>query len=182
VNEVEWGVAPLYQWRAYDENGDVLEKNGTPVVGKEAGHSLTNCLAVPRRVKSEKRKQLAVEFIKYFEGKTARAEYATNCVPIYTTLSDVFNNLEPITINAGKKEIQASIPNKDVILRAMAYSTPGDWSYVENGNWIAGWSAVLNTNVRDGAMTLSQFFEDAKVLETNTTLKGYKAKEKYTGR
>ena len=59
VNEVEWGVAPLYQWRAYDENGDVLEKNGTPVVGKEAGHSLTNCLAVPRRVKSEKRKQLA---------------------------------------------------------------------------------------------------------------------------
>lgn len=184
VNEVDWGVAPLYQWRAYDADGNVLVKNGTPVVGKEAGHSLTNCLAVPSKVKSEKRKQLAVDFIKYYLGKTAREQYvkATNCVPIYTTQSDVFYGLESVTIKSGKKEIQANIPNKEVVLRSAAFNTPGDWTYVENGKWIAGWSAVLNSDVRNGSMTLTDFFKDKKVLATDTQLKGYKSKEKYTGR
>lgn len=184
VNKVEWGVAPLYQWRKYDVNGDIEEANGTPIVGKEAGHSLTTCLAVPRRVKSEKRKQLAVEFIKYFEGKKAREQYvtATRCVPIYATQSEVFSALQPVTINAGKEKIQAEIPNKDVILRAADYDTPGDWSYVEDGDWIGDWSTLLNTDVRDGKMTLTAFFNDSRVLATNTQLARYKAREKYTGR
>ena len=184
VTGVEWGVAPLYQWRAYDAQGDILTKNGTPVVGKEAGHSLSTCLAVPRKVKSEKRKQLAVDFIKYYLGKTARAQYmeATGYVPIYTTQSEQYMNLPPMTIQSGKTEIEVSVPNRDVILHSMAFNTPGDWSYVENGNWIKDWSSILNSSVRDGDMTLTQFFQDKKVIATDATLKNYKAKEKYTGR
>ena len=184
VTGVEWGIAPLYQWRAYDDKGDVLIKNGTPVVGKEAGHSLSQCLAVPKKVKSDKRKQLAVDFIKYYEGKAAREAYmqATGYVPIYTTHTESYKALLPIIIQSGKTEVEFSVPNKDIVLQSMAFNTPGDWSYVENGNWIKDWSNILNSSVRDGNMTLTQFFQDKKVLATDTILKDYKAKEKYTGR
>ena len=91
-------------------------------------------------------------------------------------------NLPPMTIQSGKTEIEVSVPNRDVILHSMAFNTPGDWSYVENGNWIKEWSSILNSSVRDGDMTLTQFFQDKKVIATDATLKNYKAKEKYTGR
>lgn len=183
VTGVEWGTAPLYQWRKYDENGDVLVKNGTKVVGKEAGHSLTTCLAVPAKI-SDKRKQLAVDFIKYFEGKASREAYmkATAAAPIYSTLTQAYLELEPIEIKSGNTKVLAEIPNKEVIVRSCGYSTPGDWSYVENGLWISNWSTILNKEVRDGDMNLSQFFENAKVKRTDEVLKNYRATQKYTGR
>ena len=137
-----------------------------------------------KKVKSDKRKQLAVDFIKYYEGKAAREAYmqATGYVPIYTTHTESYKALLPITIQSGKTEVEFSVPNKDIVLQSMAFNTPGDWSYVENGNWIKDWSNILNSSVRDGNMTLTQFFQDKKVLATDTILKDYKAKEKYTGR
>ena len=56
----------------------------------------------------------------------------------------------------------------------------GDWAYVEDGEWIGDWSNVLNTQVRNGKMTLEQFFQHEDVVETNEILKKYKSK-KYTG-
>lgn len=181
---VEWGIAPLYQWRKYDENGNVLVKNGTPVVGKEAGHSLTTALVVPRKVGSDKRKQLAVDFIKYYKGKTASERYmiAVNGLPLYRTQTQAYKDMPPLTIKSGSRELQVEVPNKDVVLRALAYETPGDWSYVENGRWITGWSEVLNTSVRNGDLTLAQFFENATVKKTDSILRGYKSTQKYTGR
>ena len=103
-------------------------------------------------------------------------------MPIYTTHTESYKALLPITIQSGKTEVEFSVPNKDIVLQSMAFNTPGDWSYVENGNWIKDWSNILNSSVRDGNMTLTQFFQDKKVLATDTILKDYKAKEKYTGR
>ena len=50
--------------------------------------------------------------------------------------------------------VKYSPQNKAALVDAAAYGTVGDWSYVEDGEWINGWADVLNTSVRDGNMTL----------------------------
>ena len=36
----------------------------------------------------------------------------------------------------------------------------GDWSYDSNDAWITTWSIILNTDVREGLMTVDQFLDE----------------------
>ena len=67
--------------------------------------------------------------------------------------------------------------NKRAVVNMAAIATVGDWSYVEDGEWINGWSNILNTKVRDGNMTLDQFFSDSTVRNTDKLLKKYTSKK-----
>ncbi|MDE6274246.1 MAG: hypothetical protein K2L87_04285, partial [Clostridiales bacterium] len=135
----------------------------------EAAHSLTNCLAIPKN--STKQKQ-AAQFIKYFAGKKTQSKLLENIDAVPVNMSQ---------ISEFEAKTTSDIPNRPAVARAVAYSTPGDWSYVEDGLWINGWANILNSKVRDGDMTLEQFFSNATVIATDATLATYKSK-KYSGR
>lgn len=163
----EWGIAPLYQYAEYNSDGSVKEVNGTPVKGLRAAHDMSSCLAIP---KNAKRKEKAAQFIKYFTSKTVQAK--------------MLEGYNSIPVNMSQRQAYASsdnfVPNKNVVSEILTYSTPGDWSYVEDGKWINLWSTTLNTDVRDGNMTLETFFEEVTA-KTNNSLANYKS-QKYTGR
>ncbi len=164
----EWNVAPLYQYREYNGDGSIKTVNGTPVCGREAGHSYINGYAVPANAKNQ---EAAWEFVRYMAGEEGQSRLMKTqlIVPNQISLaeSDAFL-LDTDNYSAG---------NKAAVVDMAAIASVGDWSYVEDGEWINGWANILNTKVRDGDMTLDDFFSDATVLETNELLKKYTSKK-----
>lgn len=168
----EWDVAPLYQYREYGSDGTVKTVNGTPVVGKKAGHNYSEGYAIPANAKN---KDAAWEFIRFMAGEEGQSILmgANTLVPNQISLA---NSEAYLTDTAN-----FSPANKRAVVDMAAIGTVGDWSYVEDGEWINGWANILNTKVRDGNMTLEQFFSDSTVLGTNDILKKYTSK-KYNGK
>ncbi len=167
-DNINWDVAPCNQYREFNEDGTLKYVNGTPVVGRKAAHNGSKGYAIP---KNSKRKNAAWKFIEYMVGVEAQTMLieANLYVPNQMSLaySDTYMN----------SNVKYSPQNKAALVDAAAYGTVGDWSYVEDGEWINGWADVLNTSVRDGNMTLDQFFQSAAVLETNEILKKYTARK-----
>lgn len=169
--KLEWDIAPLYQYREYNEDGTVKTVNGTQIKGKEATHSGTTSFAIPQNAKA---KDGAFEFIEYMAGKEVQSILmaANLYVPNQKSLaySDEYLSLTD----------NYFATNKYAILGAAACSSVGDWSYLENGEWVNIWANVLNTDVRNGDMTLDRFFADPCIERTNEMLKTMRAK-KYNG-
>lgn len=164
----KWDVAPLYQYREYNEDGSVKTVNGTNIFGKRATHSYDFAYAIPANAKN---KQAAWEFISYMAGLDGQKELMkrNNAIPNQKSLAYSEEYLS-LTENF--------VPSNRIAVVEMAeFSSVGDWAYVEDGEWISGWSNVLNTKVRNGVMTLDQFFEDADVIATNEILKKYTARK-----
>ena len=166
-----WDVAPLYQYREYNEDGTIKTVNGTNAFGEQATHSYDFGFAIPANAKN---KQAAWEFISYVAGLDGQKELMkrNNAIPNQMSLaySDEYLNLTENFVPA----------NRIAAVEMAEFAAVGDWAYVENGEWISGWSNVLNTKVRNGEMTLDQFFENEDVVATNEILKKYTAR-KYNG-
>ena len=167
----KWDIAPLYQYREYNDDGSVKTVNGTNAFGKRATHSYDYGFAIPANAKN---KQAAWEFISYVAGLDGQKELMkrNNAIPNQKSLaySDEYLKLTENFVPA----------NRISAVEMAEFASVGDWAYVEDGEWISGWSNVLNTKVRNGEMTLDQFFENADVIATNEILKKYTAR-KYNG-
>ncbi|MCI8435456.1 MAG: extracellular solute-binding protein [Clostridia bacterium] len=167
----QWDIAPLYRYRELGADGNVKTVNGTKIEGRDATHSGTLSYAIPANSKS---KDGAWAFIEYMAGPEAQATLmkANFYVPNQISLaeSDAYQNM---TDNYIAK-------NKAAVLDMTACSSVGDWSYLEKGDWVTIWSKLLNSDVRNGEMTLEQFFADECIAKTNEALKTYRAK-KYNG-
>lgn len=171
MNGKKWDIAPLYQYREYNTDGTVKMVNDTKIFGKQATHSYDMGFAIPANAKN---KQAAWEFISYVAGLDGQKELMklNTTIPNQKSLaySDEYLNLKDGFVPA----------NRIAAVEMAEHAAVGDWAYVEDGEWIADWSNVLNTKVRNGEMTLDQFFTHEDVVGTNEILKKYKAK-KYTG-
>ena len=66
--------------------------------------------------------------------------------------------------------------NIQAVIDLAENASVGDWCYMENGEWIGTWSNVLNTDLRNGKITLKEFFKDEDVLKTDNILEKYKLK------
>ncbi len=167
----EWDLCPLYQYREFDAQGNLKEVNGTQIKGKEAGHLGSISYAIPEKSKS---KDGSFEFIEFMAGPEAqKALMKTNFyVP----------NQKSIAYSEEYMSLTENYfpSNKQAILTMTACGSVGDWSYLEDGEWVNIWAKVLNSDVRNGSMTLNQFFEHECIAQTNEALKGYRAK-KYNG-
>lgn len=164
----KWDVAPLYQYREYNADGSPKTVNGTKVFGNESGHSYIQGYAIPANAKN---KEAAWEFISYIAGLDGEKH-------LMKTNLTVPNQMSLANSEVYLKETSNYAPtNKAAIVDMAAIATVGDWSYVEDGEWINDWANVLNTKVRDGDMTLDEFFKDPAVLNTNEVLKKYDAKK-----
>lgn len=169
--KLDWDIAPLYQYREYNDDGSLKTVNGTPVVGKRATHSNTVSYAIPANAKA---KDGAFEFIEYMAGKEVQEILMSTNLYVPNQKSLVYGEkYANLTDNYYAK-------NKYGILDAAASSSVGDWSYLENGEWVNIWANVLNTDVRNGVMTLDEFFRNPCIAETNAKLAQMKAK-KYNG-
>lgn len=168
----KWDIAPVVQYREY-EGGDLnadgslmtiglngytgalKEVNGTKIVGKESGSALNTCFAIPANSENP---EAAYKFIQWAAGAEAQAILASGNtqVPNYveTGLTEEFLSSE-----------DRLCKNYQVAVKAAAYEEIGDWSYLEDGEWVNHWSNILNTDVRNGDMLLDSFFTNETVTE-----------------
>lgn len=166
-----WDIAPLYQYREYNADGTVKTVNGTNIYGKQAAHSFVEGYAIPANAKH---KAEAWEFISYIAGIDGEQKLMQCNMTVPNQKSLAYSEEYLISTNhyAPKNRIVAAEMSEN--------ASVGDWAYVEDGEWISDWSNVLNTQVRNGKMTLEEFFQHEDVVGTNEILKKYLSK-KYTG-
>ncbi len=155
----EWGVAhcPVYRKYADPQNGaSAIEKEG-----KTATHSLGYGLTIKNDSKVISQSQTVINWL-LTEGQKIMAE--NGYLPANKQYEEAFKT------NAVAKN---TIPNPSVALQIHQMSQAGDWWYMPDRTWIDGWANGLNTGVRNGSMTLENFFKDYTT-STNTSLKAYK--------
>ena len=164
----EWDVAPLYQYREYNADGTLKTVNGTPVTGLQGTHSISYGYAVPANSKNQEAAWKFIRFMAGEEGQSIMMKSGT-IVPNQKALA----RSEAYLTDGGGY----SPANKSVLVDMIEIGHVGDWSYVEDGEWVNVWANILNTKVRDGDMTLDEFFENSTVKSTDDVLKKYRAKK-----
>ena len=163
----EWDVAPLPIYKEYYEEGDSIpsgkEVGDVKVHGVEAGHSGSVALSINNRSKKKDASWKFIEFIAGATGQTAQAQSGF-AIPSQKSLAAE----DDIFIQPGKCP-----QNSEVFLRAAEVETPGDWWYLKDKLWINPWAGVLNSDVRNGRKTLTDFENSNEFKSTNATLRGY---------
>ncbi len=154
-----WDVAPLPMYKEYDANGDIT------VHGIEAGHSGSTALCI--NAKSNK-KNAAWKFAEYIGGAVGQAKQAESGFAIPSQKA-IANSETFLQTNKNPK-------NSIVFVRAAEHQTPGDWWYLQDKLWTDSWAGVLNSEVRNGECTLSQFETRTEYTSTWETLKSYTKK------
>ena len=165
-----WDVAPLPMYKEYYETGDDIpegkEVGDIKVHGVEAGHSGSVALSINNRSQKKDAAWKFVEFIAGATGQTAQAQSGF-AIPSQKSLAaqeDVFLQTDRCP------------QNSEIFLRAAEVETPGDWWYLKDKLWINPWAGVLNSDVRNGLKTLTQFEDSSEFKNTNQVLRGYTAK------
>lgn len=163
-----WDIAPLYQYREYNADGTPKTVNGTKVFGHHSGHAGAPGYAIPANAKN---KEAAWEFISYIAGTDGQSKLmkTNRALPNQMSLAYTEDYLNDTSNYAAKNKL-AAVDMAEVC-------TVGDWCYVEDGEWINAWANILNTDVRDGNMTLDEFFKNPVVLKTDEVLKKYSSKK-----
>lgn len=156
----EWDVAPLPQYRKYDANGDVL------VEGRPAGHSGSVSLAINAKTSKP---NASFKFLEYIGGSIGQLEQAKSgfAIPSQIHLAETEDFLQS---NQNPK-------NSIIFLDAARNQTPGDWWYLEDKQWIDPWAGQLNGSVRNGIITLTQFYQSNEYQSTYEVLKRYTKKD-----
>lgn len=181
----KFDVAPLPQYREFDgtttrtvngkeyltlidgtnytgEHKTVTNSDGEEVLCQgEAITSIgsTNALAIPQNIDKENQ-DAAFKFISWACGPEGQAILAkgNTTVPLQSSI-------------AMSEEFNDSSDRKVDNTWAISFSTRncyiGDWSYFNVNTWIAGWSGPLNSDVREGNMTLTQFLSNYSTTATN---------------
>jgi ABC-type glycerol-3-phosphate transport system substrate-binding protein len=177
-----WNLAPLNQYREYEGgdlhsdgylkvigktyegkeySGEIKKINGVEIVGYKAAGSYNSALAIPQ---NSKYKEASWKFIQWLAGLEAQKmlAQANEIVPNQTSyiLSEEFNNAPTnIVSNYGAAGLVAT------------YNTIGDWGYLEDGEWVHYWANILNTDVRNGSMSLDKFFDTVDSTVNHTLAK-----------
>ncbi len=152
----DWGVAPLPQYKQYENPADPDDDTVT-AAGKVAGHSHGYCASVSKNATA---KDAAYIFVNWLatDGQKHLAENGY----VSSRQSD-----RETAIATMKQS------NPMVIMDAVEGALPGDWWYMPTRGWIDNWANPLNNNVRYGSMALEDFLY-AYIERTNTSLEEYK--------
>lgn len=169
----EWDVAPLTVYKEYADPSDP-QNDEVVARGKQAGHS--NAASAVVRTDSDK-KDKATAFIKWcagVEGQRIRANLGF--FPNQKSL------IGEVVFNKG-----IAPDNAVVFSEALEYQGPGDWWYMPDHVWVEKWCVDLNSYLRNGQMTYTEWVngthkystEGRPVVErTNSYLKQYKQYER----
>lgn len=167
IKDFEWDVAPLPMYKKYYEEGDEdipagKEVGDIKVHGIEAGHSGSVALCISKNSKVAPEAWKFIEFVGGTEGQTLQAE-AGFAIPLQKNLAN-----SPVFLQTDKAP-----KNSKVFIRATEYEQAGDWWFLQDKKWIDGWAGILNDDVRNGKITLSDFYAHEKYKNTFTLLEKY---------
>lgn len=137
----KWDVAPLPMYKEYDAEGNVT------VHGVEAGHSGSVALCISNKSKVPAAAWKFIEYCGSEEGQTLQANEGF-AIPLQ---KDLANSETFLQSNQNPR-------NSKIFLDATEYETAGDWWYLRDKKWIDGWAALLNGSVRNGKLTMTQFY------------------------
>lgn len=160
--EYEWDVAPLPMYKEYDADGNIT------VHGIEAGHSGSVSLCISSKSKVPEEAWKFIEYCASAEGQTQQAQ-AGFAIPLQKDLANSSVFLD------GK-----SPKNAKVFIDAAQYERAGDWWYLQDKKWIDTWANVLNGSVRNGNLTMTQFYNSTEYTSTFTTLLEYSKDKRYS--
>ena len=160
--ENTYNVAPMLVYKEYSADGtEVL------VHGAEAAHSGSVAIVMNANTRYPNASWLFMEYIASKEGQTIQAQQGFAC-PYYRSLA---GDPEGVFLNS-----KYAAENAVVFAQATEYETPGDWWYLKDKRWIDDWSGVLNTDVRNGKMSLTEFYVCPEYLATQQLLDAYTKK------
>lgn len=157
---VVWDVAPLPVYKRYDAQGNV-EAHGVA-----SGHSGSTSLAIAKKSKVPKAAWAFIEYVSGPEGQSIQAE-AGFAIPNQKSVANTEAFLQSTKMPK----------NSIVFIEAAEVQTPGDWWYLKNKKWIDDWANLLNGDVRNGKITLSEFFESTQYTSTYSKLLDYTKKK-----
>lgn len=152
----EWGVAPLPQYKVYDEP-DNPNNDAVAVKGVNATHSDGYCVSLSKKSRVKDQAAVFVEWIAT-EGQKWLADngYLSSRVADYDTCVE-----------------NIPFPNATVVMDCASVAQAGDWWYMPERSWIDTWASPLNSSVRNGKMTLQDFLYQY-ISRTNSMLDAYK--------
>lgn len=138
--EFEWDVAPLPMYKEYDADGNIT------VHGVEAGHSGSVALCISSKSKVPEEAWKFIEYCASREGQTLQAE-AGFAIPLQRDLAN-----SPVFLDGRNPK------NSKIFIDAAEYERAADWWYLEDNKWIDDWANILNGSVRNGKVTMTDFY------------------------
>ncbi|MBR2381446.1 MAG: extracellular solute-binding protein [Clostridia bacterium] len=159
-----WDVCPLPMYREYDAEGFGAERNVT-VHGIEAGHSGSVGLCISNNSQVPNAAWKFIEFVAGEEGQTAQAEKGF-AIPLQKELAN-----SEVFLQSDKMP-----KNSKIFIRAAEIQGAGDWWYLADNAWIDDWAGVLNGDVRNGKMSMTEFFASKQFADTYGKLLKYTEK------
>lgn len=151
-------LAPVCVYKQYEDPSDP-DCDTVVAKGKEAGQSTTKSLGIRRK---STKKGKAAEFICWMASKDGQRIAAQHGG--FPNQSELVSEIK---FNEG-----VAPNNIKAFSDAMAFQRAGDWWYMKDYEWILVWSTPLNSNVRNGQQTYSDWKTTA-INNTNERLKSY---------
>jgi len=153
-------IGEIYDGEVY--TGELRVENGTPIVGEAATASEAAGFFIPANTKN-KNYDAAMKFVTWAAGPEGQAILAKG------------NKMVPNQTAYGLGEYADSTDRLVSGMWAGAYMAQeadiGDYTYFTSLTWITEWSIAFNSDVREGRMTLSEFYEQ-KQEAADTGLRG----------
>lgn len=154
--EIEWGVAPLPQYKEYvsPSSDDTTVK----VQGVEGGHSEATALSIAKASKNKQNAWYVIDWLTS-DYMTVNGEQEP-AGQYYKAVAGYIPN-QPTIANSSTfiKEDEKTL-NLDIFFDVLEFEEAGDWWYLPDNKWIDIWASPLNSQVRNNQMTPEQWFNN----------------------
>lgn len=152
--EIEWGVAPLPQYKEYvnPSSNDVTVK----VQGVDGGHSEATALCLAAGSKNKQNAWYIIDWLTSdYMTVNGQQEPAGQ---IFKAEAGYIPN-QPAVANSSTfiKEDEKTL-NLDIFFDVLEFEEAGDWWYLPDNGWIDIWAGPLNDQVRNNMMTPEAWF------------------------
>lgn len=154
--EIEWGVAPLPQYKEYVSPS--TDDTTVKVQGVEGGHSEATALCIAKASKNKQNAWYVIDWLTS-DYMTVNGEQEP-AGQYYKAVAGYIPN-QPTIANSSTfiKEDEKTL-NLDIFFDVLEFEEAGDWWYLPDNAWINIWAAPLNEQVRNNQMTPEQWFNN----------------------
>lgn len=154
--EIEWGVAPLPQYKEYVSPS--TDDTTVKVQGVEGGHSEATALSIAKASKNKQNAWYVIDWLTS-DYMTVNGEQEP-AGQYYKAVAGYIPN-QPTIANSSTfiKEDEKTL-NLDIFFDVLEFEEAGDWWYLPDNAWISIWAGPLNEQVRNGQMTPEQWFNN----------------------
>lgn len=154
--DIEWGVAPLPQYKEYVDPFDADNDTTVKASGVEGGHSEATALCLAKASKNKQNAWYVIDWLTsdYINVNGTMEEAGQ----IFKARAGYIPN-QPSVANSSTfiKENEKNL-NLDIFFDVLEFENAGDWWYLPDNKWINIWASPLNSEVRNNTMTPDEWF------------------------